>query len=305
MTGQGFLRSRAAISVALDSLAAEKQTVECFLDLLCLPTLKAGGQGTSSKIRCWSIAEGQRQGFCSLVRAAFRSASTDCGVVARPRGTIFQTARQRGSHPQMHDFLAQNIEILNAFLNGLLVLIWAVYLQIFLVSHLRQARSVIHIDIGAADGERSRCLVTNLSSNPLYVQGMVADLLGDESSTRVTITEREEIDQTDLEDPLARTNRGTLQPGQTIDVGSLADVLNRAWIRLGQRWSIDGLVQVKVTVIAISGQAERVVGASKTFDAKYLNGRSHFVPQSVLTHQIRPRRARTAFSDLMNDQSEE
>lgn len=205
----------------------------------------------------------------------------------------------------MLDFLSQNIEILNAFFNGLLVLIWAVYLQIFLVSHLRLARSVIHIDIGAADGERSRCLVTNLSSNPLYVQGMVAELFGDGSSTRVIITEREEIDQTDLTDPLARTNRGTLHPGQTIDVGSLADVLNRAWIRLGQQWSIDGLVQIKVTVVAISGQAERVVGASKIFDAKYINGSSHFIPQSVLTHQIRPSRARSTFRDLMYDQPEE
>ncbi len=205
----------------------------------------------------------------------------------------------------MLQFLTQYIEIVNAFLNGLMVLIWTVYLQIFLVSHLRQTRSVIHIDIGAADGERSRCLVTNLSSNPLYVQGMIADLFEDGHSARVVITEREEIDQNDLEDPLARTNRGTLHPGQTIDIGSLADVVRRAWIRLGQEWSIDKLVHVKVTVVAISGQAERMVGASKTFDAKYMHGRSHFVPQTLLTHQIRPRRARAAFGDMLHDQSDE
>lgn len=205
----------------------------------------------------------------------------------------------------MLQFLVENVDFVNAFLNGLMVLIWAVYLQIFLVSHLRQSRSVIHIDIGAADGERSRCLVTNLSSNPLYVQGMVADLYEEGSSARVVITEREEIDQYDLEDPLARTNRGTLHPGQTVDIGSLADLVRRAWIRLGQDWNISNLSHVKVTVVAISGQAERVVGASKTFDAKYIHDCSHFVPQTLLTHQIRPRRARAAFDDLLNDQPEE
>ena len=201
----------------------------------------------------------------------------------------------------MLQYFAQNTEVLNAFLNGLLVVIWAAYLQIFLVSHRRQARSVIHIDIGAADGERSRCLITNLSSNPLYVQGIVADLFEDGHSARVIITEREEIDQNDLEDPLARTNRGTLHPGQTVDIGSLADVAKRAWIRLGQEWSTDKLICVKVTVIAISGQAERVVGASKSFDAKYLHDRSHFVPKNLLTQQIRPHRARAAFRDMLHD----
>ncbi|WFE76554.1 hypothetical protein [Roseinatronobacter sp. S2] len=201
----------------------------------------------------------------------------------------------------MLQYLAQHAEILNVLLNGLLVVIWAAYLQIFLVNHLRQSRSVIHIDIGAADGERSRCLVTNLSSNPLYVQGIAAELFDNGYSARVIVTEREEIDQNDIEDPLARTNRGTLHPGQTVDIGSLADVVRRTWIRLGQEWSTDKIEHVTVTVVAISGQGERVVGASKTFNAEYKNGHTHFVPQSLLTRQIRPRHIHTAFNDLLRD----
>lgn len=202
----------------------------------------------------------------------------------------------------MLQFLAANVELLNAFLNGVLVLIWAVYLQLFLVSHLRLARSVIHIDIGAADGERTRCLVTNLSSNPIYVQGIVADFFENGNCARTVITEREEIDEGDVEDPLARTNRGTLQPGQTVDVGSLADMVRRAQIRLEQDWSTDEIDHVTVTVVGISGQLERVVGASKTFDAHYSHGRTNFFAQTLLTHQIRPRRARAAFSEVLRDQ---
>ena len=160
----------------------------------------------------------------------------------------------------MLQYLANNVEVLNALLNGLLVVIWAVYLQLFLVNHLRMARSVIHIDIGAAEGERSRCLVTNLGSNPLYVQGIAADFAGNELTARTVITERDEIDENDLEDPLSRTNRGTLQPGQTVDIGSLADMVRRAQIRLQQDWSADQLKHVTITVVALSGQVERVVG---------------------------------------------
>lgn len=56
----------------------------------------------------------------------------------------------------MLQFLSNHIEVVDTFFNVLLVVIWAVYLQIFLISHLRQSRSVLHIDIGAARGPRRR-----------------------------------------------------------------------------------------------------------------------------------------------------
>ncbi len=76
----------------------------------------------------------------------------------------------------MIQFLTDHVDLVNAALNLTMVVIWIAYLQIFLVSHLRQSRSVIHIDLGLADGSLSRCLVTNLSSGAIYVQGIAADL---------------------------------------------------------------------------------------------------------------------------------
>lgn len=137
------------------------------------------------------------------------------------------------------------------------------------------------------------------------MQGIVADFFEDGHSARTLITDREEISENDVEDPLARTNRGTLHPGQTIDIGSLADLVRRAQIRLDQNWSADQLEQVTITVIAVSGQADRVVGASKSFDADYADDQIHFRARSLLTRQIRPRRARWAFSEVMRDQSEQ
>lgn len=202
----------------------------------------------------------------------------------------------------MLQFLGAHIHLVNAFLNALLVIVWVAYLQVFLVNHLRQSRSIIHIDIGAAQGARIRCLVTNLGSNPVYVQGIVADFFDQDHSARTVITDRDEIAEDDVEDPLSRTNRGTLLPGQTVDIGSLADMVDRARIRLEQEWSVEEMHHVTVTVIAVSGHVDRLVGASKTFDARFLNGRVNFVAQRILTQQIRPRHARAAFSPLLRDQ---
>jgi hypothetical protein len=46
-------------------------------------------------------------------------------------------------------FLTEHIEVVNAVLNATMVLIWTVYLQVFLMSHLRQGRNVIHVDLGS------------------------------------------------------------------------------------------------------------------------------------------------------------
>ena len=203
----------------------------------------------------------------------------------------------------MGSWLAENAEVINAVLNALMVLIWTAYLQIFLVNHLRQARSVIHIDIGAAKGVRSRCLVTNLSSNPIYVQGLVADLTYDGRTSRSVITDRDEISEEDVDNPLSRTNRGVLMPGQTQDIGSLTDLLHRAQIRLEENWAPDQVDQMKITVVAISGQVERIVGASKTFIAQGDSDFVRFSSNRVLTKQIRANRVHDAFGDLLQDQS--
>lgn len=204
----------------------------------------------------------------------------------------------------MLDFLVDHLQIVNAILNALMVLIWTAYLHLILTSHLRQSRSVIHIDIGAAKGARSRCLVTNLSSTPIYVQGLVADLARNGQSSRTIVTDRNEISEDDVQDPLARTNRGTLQPGQTIDIGSLYDLVSRASISLDEDWSADRIDSVTITVVAIPGHVDRVVGASKTFSAVDEGGQITFSPEKILTHQLRPGLTRREFSHILRDQTQ-
>lgn len=201
----------------------------------------------------------------------------------------------------MLQFLADHAEVVNAVLNGLMVLIWTVYLQIFLVNHRRQGRSVIHIDLGAGTGAEARCLITNLSASALYVQGIVADLTQDGHVSRVVVTERDEVDP-DATEPMAKTNRGTLQPGQTVDIGSLNDLIGRARIRLNEVWTFDQIDSVTLTVVAISGQVEQIVGASKEIRVEHGDGSSEFSVQTILTRQLRPLQTREEFNRVLREQ---
>lgn len=200
--------------------------------------------------------------------------------------------------------MSEHAPFLNVIFNGMMVVIWTMYFQVFLVNHLRQARNMIHIDLGAAQGAMSRCLVTNLSSNAIYVQAIIADLSSNGATSRTQITDREEIPLNDGKDPLARTNRGTLYSGQTVDIGSLEDLVSRAQIRLHEDWSSDDIDAVTITVVAISGQIDRIVGASKSFDAEHLEGGgSVFSAKDIMTRQIRPRQTREQFSTMLREQT--
>lgn len=201
-------------------------------------------------------------------------------------------------------FLLDHVDVVNAVLNGFMVLIWTAYLHIFLINHIRQSRSVIHIDIGSAKGARSRCLVTNLSPTPIYVQGLVAELVHNGSRARTIVTERNEISEEDVQDPLARTNRGTLDPGQTVDIGSLSEIVTRARISIGEDWSADRIDSVTITVVAIPGLSDCIVGAAKTFNAEHCAGQLRFTSDKILTDQLRPRQTRRHFSHILRDQTQ-
>ncbi|MDX5402399.1 MAG: hypothetical protein LPK02_09525 [Rhodobacterales bacterium] len=203
----------------------------------------------------------------------------------------------------MIEFLSRYSDILNVVLNAAMVVIWVAYLQVFTVNQLRQARAVLHIDLGAAEGARSRCLVTNLSSSAIYVQAIIAELTHEGHRSRTQITDKDELSPDDVDDPLSRTNRGTLQPGATVDIGSLENLVSRARIRLSEDWSSDHVEEVTITVVAIAGQVDRIVAASKTFDAERSDAGTRFTAKQLLTKQIRPRQTREEFSKMLREQT--
>jgi hypothetical protein len=202
----------------------------------------------------------------------------------------------------MISFLSEYAHILNVLLNALMVLIWVVYLQVFTMNFLRQGRAVLHIDLGAAEGAHSRCLVTNLGASPVYVQAILAELWREGKRSRTRITDREEVKPEDVDDPLSRTHRGTLHPGQTMDIGSLDNLVTRARIRLAEDWTSDKVDGVTITVVAIAGQVDRIVAATKEFYAEKTDGDSSFIARNVLTRQIRPRQTRAEFDRMLRDE---
>jgi hypothetical protein len=203
----------------------------------------------------------------------------------------------------MLELLSNHAPLANLILSALMLVVWVVYLQIFLVNHLRSARSVMHIDLGVAWSTHARCLVTNLGSSAIYVQGIVADLSNESETTRAVITDKDEISEESVNEPLLRTNRGTLKAGQTMDIGSLEQITRRTQVRLGGRWEASEIESCTVTVIAVTSHTGNLVGASKRFSAEREGGNLVFSPTSLPTRQLSARQMKKRVHVLMREGS--
>jgi hypothetical protein len=207
-----------------------------------------------------------------------------------------------GREGGMPGFITEHSQAIGAMSNAAIVLIWVVYLQLFFITFRRQRRTSIHIDRGVATDENARCIVTNMGQEPVYLLAVVVDFGDEAGSQRAVVTDRDELADQEVAAQLDRTNQGPMAQGEARDVGSLADIMQRARHRLDADIPRTKIRSMCVSVVAISNQGEHLVAAQKEFDADHRpDGTTIFVPATALTRQIRSRWKRRRLLALLEN----
>jgi hypothetical protein len=186
----------------------------------------------------------------------------------------------------MVDWVSQNSEFLQVLLNALMVVIWIVYLQIFLVSFRRQQRTDILINLGAGEGLKARCFVSNLSLEPLYLLDVMVALTTDDGVHEAVVTDRAELRDAQLNRPSEATNQGPLESGGFVDIGSINDLLERASPSL-QGVTADNITYVEFTALAQTASSSEIVGARRCYRLRKTEGRIDLAPTQIAATQIR------------------
>lgn len=199
------------------------------------------------------------------------------------------------------EWFNQHTALISAATNIAMVVIWVSYLQVFLVSYLRQRRASLHIDRGAATDEKARCIVTNMGEETIYIAAVVVDLIFSDRRERAVATDKDELPEEEAHQPLEKTNKGPLKNGEARDIGSFWEIAQRANIRFGIEVPLVDLVAMEVTVVAASNQAHVLVGAYKRFNIAQQEGQRAFAPDGVLTTQIRSPWRRRKLLELVDE----
>ncbi|HEV7277489.1 MAG TPA: hypothetical protein VGN80_14475 [Devosiaceae bacterium] len=208
----------------------------------------------------------------------------------------------------MPDWISQNVEVLSLLVSLGMLAVWIIYLQVFLYSYRRQTRSKIVINRGAGVDLEARCLVSNMSSDAIYVESILASVEAHEDSWWCTVTDIESRGEVELpSDPKALTHQGPLASGDYMDIGSYRELLERAVDGRGRLEAVlekmAGPIIAQIQVVADYASDDLLVGARRRFQLEVKDQRWLLEPQDGGTQQIRSRRERRRISEDLSRQT--
>ena len=194
----------------------------------------------------------------------------------------------------MFEFLRTNQGIISVLLSMAMLVVWVVYLQVLLVQVRASRRSSILITRAAGRGMRSRCLVTNMSSQSLYVTSLIGILLAGGKQIEIALTDLRELPEDLGADPRSTMRQGSLSTGQYLDIGHFDDILE-VMLRDDEAAGLarEDVAQLDLIVVAFYAPESLPVGARRSFQFRWESPSGTRVqPTSLRTQQIRGRRQR-------------
>ncbi|NDV50094.1 hypothetical protein [Salipiger sp. PrR003] len=169
-------------------------------------------------------------------------------------------------------------------------IIWIFYLQVFLMSYLRQTRASLLITMAGGKTSRARCIVSNMSSEPAFLVEVIAELEQNGTNLSMSVTDRigfqPSADPEDTGSADASSAHGPVQSGGHVDVGSFQDIFSRAERQLNHK--AEDFDHFRIIAVAATNQARGLIAAHRSFEIQ--NGR--VTPVEVEASQVRSRRTR-------------
>jgi hypothetical protein len=203
----------------------------------------------------------------------------------------------------MWQWLSDNANTINVLANAGMLIVWVTYLQVFLAGYRRERRAKILVNRGGGTDLRARCLLSNMSAEPIYIQSIVARLQTAEASALCQLTDLEHLgEDAGTRDPMGTLKQGPLGAGCFIDIGTFEDVVRETIGRITpdeqDAWR-RGLQAIEIIVVAVYGPDKLLAGAERRFECRAEGESIQLRPTSIGTSQIRSRRARRNLENML------
>ncbi|KHK93624.1 hypothetical protein LK12_01280 [Novosphingobium malaysiense] len=161
-----------------------------------------------------------------------------------------------------------------------MLVVWMTYLQLIYLQFRSARQTRILITRAAGRHMRSRCLITNMSSQPVYVTSLIGTLHIGGRDIELALTDLQDLPGDLGNDPRSRMAQGSLNTGQYLDIGRF-DTLVDLMLEANKETEIEvGDVECfDLAVVAFYGWEHLPVGATRRF---------HFVPDSGGGVKVQP-----------------
>ena len=208
----------------------------------------------------------------------------------------------------MLDWIREHHETLSVLVNLGMLLVWIAYLQLFLANFKRQTRPKILINVGAGRSIDGRCLISNMSSEAVYIESLIATLETDKDKWVCPVTDAQELAKDREGEAGLRqvTVQGPLKQAEVMDVGSFCDliqhVVKESEVPVSTEHEFpEGLAALEIQAIADFGPDDLLVGAKRRFELVKKDGAWTLGRHTPYTEQIRSRSQRRRIKRLLED----
>jgi hypothetical protein len=206
----------------------------------------------------------------------------------------------------MLKWISQNYQMITALTGIGTLLVWIVYLQVFVSSYRRQLRPKILITRGAGDGLEARCFISNMSSDPVYVQSIIVTLELKNESWVCPVTDLLDLEDEEApSDPRGKTRQGPLRSADLNDIGSFLSLVRHV---LRQRQgrnadlstaNLEWLRAIKIEVLGVYGSEGLLIGARRRFFFVVEDSNLRLRADQLSTEQITKRGERRRLMEIL------
>lgn len=144
-----------------------------------------------------------------------------------------------------------------------MLLVWALYFQLLLNTQRRQRRAKILINRSGGHDLDARCIVSNMSAEPVYVHSVVMETDGKPS--RISLTSLDTLAREPEGDPRRSWLQGPLRPGEYLTLGSFNSLLQAGGDSAPVVEDIASLSSFTILIVASYGPDDNPVAARRTF----------------------------------------
>lgn len=189
------------------------------------------------------------------------------------------------------EWLNDNAQAISAIASICTLFVWVFYAQLLYNGYVRQRRPRVIINRGKGIGVDAICLISNMSSEAIYVQHLVAVLHTQKQSYSLDVVEYQQRGS-EQQEASYRTHQGPLASGDYLNIQSFGDIVNQ----VKEYWEIDDNllheqnIQLEIRVIAIYGSEDMPTGASRSFNLDLdASPNRQLIPASVDTDRLNSR----------------
>ncbi|GGC83429.1 hypothetical protein [Vreelandella lutescens] len=191
-------------------------------------------------------------------------------------------------------WLNDNAQAISAVTSVFTLFVWVFYAQLLYNGYVRQRRPRIIVNRGKGIGTDALCLISNMSSEAIYIQHLVAVLHTGDGIYELDVVEYQQQSGDD-DEACYRTHQGPLASGDYLHIqsfGSIVKQLTRHW-QLDNQLLSQQTLKLEIRVIAIYGSEDMPVGASRCFSLDLKAEPLHqLMPLKVDTERMNSRQDR-------------